>query len=120
MKTTDGFVQGYTAQAAVDAASQIIWAHRVTVTANDQQQLAPMVAQIKQQTGRPERELSADAGYCTEANFRELNRRHIRGDVATGRQQHGQVPAGESRQAKSGTMVSASKIRPASADRERQ
>ena len=49
----------------------------------------PMVAQIKPNTGRQARELSSDADYSSEANFRELNRRHIRGYVATGRQQHG-------------------------------
>jgi transposase len=111
MKTTEGFVQGYNAQAAVDAASQIIVAHRVTAAANDRQQLAPMVAQIKQNTGRQARELSADAGYSSEANFRELNRRHIRGYVATGRQQHGHASAGGSRQAKAGTRTRAMQVK---------
>jgi IS5 family transposase len=111
MKTTDGFVQGYTAQAAVDAASQIIVAHRVTAAANDHQQLAAMVAQIKQNTGRQAREVSADAGYCSEANLRELTRRHIRGYVATGRQHHGQASAGGSRQAKVGTRTRAMQVK---------
>ena len=111
MKTTDGFVQGYNAQAAVDAASQIIVAHRVTAAANDRQQLVPMVAQIKQHTGRQAHELSADAGYCSEANFRELNRRHIRGYVATGRQQHGHASAGGSRHAKVGTRTRAMQVK---------
>ena len=110
MKTTDGFVQGYNAQAAVDAASQIIVAHRVTAAANDRQQLAPMVAQIKQQTGRQARELSADAGYCSEDNFRELNRRHIRGYIATGRHPHGHASAGGSRHAKGGTRTRAMQV----------
>ncbi|MBI4002850.1 MAG: transposase, partial [Nitrospira defluvii] len=110
MKTADGFMQGYNAQAAVDAASQIIVAHRVTAAANDRQQLAPMVAQIKQQTGRQARELSADAGYCSEANFRELNRRHIKDYVATGRQQHGQASAGGSCQAPVGTRTRAMQV----------
>jgi transposase len=110
MKTTDGFVQGYNAQAAVDAASQIIVAHRVTAAANDRQQLAPMVAQIKQQTGRQARELSADAGYCSEDNFRELNRRHIRGYVATGRHQHGHASAAGGRHAKVGTRTRAMQV----------
>jgi len=85
METTDGFVQGYNAQAVVDAASQIIVAHRVTAAANDRQQLTSMVAQVKQNTGRQVREMSADTGYRSEANLRELTRRHIRGYVATGR-----------------------------------
>lgn len=93
MKTAEGFVQGYNAQAAVDAASQIIVAQHVTHAPNDQQQLAPLLAQIKANTGRPAREVSADAGYCSEANLRELRRRHIKGYVATGRQRHGQAAA---------------------------
>lgn len=111
MKTTEGFVQGYNAQAAVDAASQIIVAHRVTAAANDRQQLAPMVAQIKQHTGRPARALSADAGYSSAANFRELNRRHLRGYVATGRQQHGHASAGGSRPAKGGIRTRAMQVK---------
>ncbi len=39
------------------------------------------------------RELSADAGYCTEGNLRELSRRHIGAYVATGRQRHGDAVA---------------------------
>ena len=49
-----------------------------------------MSRQIKQNTGRQTRELSADAGYCSEENLKEISRRHIRGYVATGRQKHGQ------------------------------
>ena len=93
MKTAEGFVQGYNAQAAVDAASQIIVAQHVTHAPNDQQQLAPLLAQIKANTGRQAREVSADAGYCSEANLQELRRRHITGYVATGRQHHGQAAA---------------------------
>ncbi len=111
MKTADGFVQGYNAQAAVDAVSQIIVAQRVTNAPNDQQQLAPLIAQIKQNTGRQAREVSADAGYCSEANLRELTRRHIRGYVATGRQQHGHASADGTRQAKGGTRTRAMQVK---------
>ncbi|NOS79627.1 MAG: IS1182 family transposase [Nitrospira sp. CG24D] len=93
MKTAEGVVQGYNAQAAVDAASQIIVAQHVTPAPNDQQQLVSLLAQIKANTGRQAREVSADAGYCSEANLRELRRRHISGYVATGRQHHGQAAA---------------------------
>lgn len=55
MKTTAGGEQGDTAQAAVEAASQISVAHRVTAAANDLQPLAPMVAPIKPNTGRQAR-----------------------------------------------------------------
>ena len=109
MKTADGFVQGYHAQAAVDAASQIIVAQQVTNAPNDQQQLAPLVAQIKANTGRQAREVSADAGYCSEANLRELKRRHIQGYVATGRHHHGQAAA--TRHAQRGTRTWAMQVK---------
>lgn len=89
MKSHDGFVQAYNAQAAVDADNQVIVAQGLTNNASDAQQLVPIVAQIKKNTGRQAAELSADAGYCSEENLKELNRRHIRGYVATGRQKHG-------------------------------
>ena len=70
MKSHDGFIQGYNAQAAVDADSQVIVARTLTNNASDQQQLAPIVAQIKQNTKRQAQELSADAGYCSEDNLK--------------------------------------------------
>jgi transposase len=111
MKTAEGFVQGYNAQAAVDAASQIIVAQQVTNAPNDQQQLAPLVAQIKANTGRQAREVSADAGYCSEANLRELRRRHITGYVATGRQPHGQAAAVGTCHAQGGSRTRAMQIK---------
>ena len=42
MKSKDGFVQAFNAQAAVDAEAQIIVAQAVTQDANDRRQLAPM------------------------------------------------------------------------------
>jgi transposase len=82
------FEQAYNCQAAVDAESQIIVAREVVAEQSDMQQLRPLVEQIKSNTGRQAAELSADNGYCSEANLKELSRRHIRGYVATGRQLH--------------------------------
>jgi len=89
LKTQDGYVQGYNAQAAVDASSQVIVAEMVTREQNDGGALVPMLERIKQNTGRQTRELSADTGYCSEDNLRALSRRRIRGYVATGRLRHG-------------------------------
>jgi transposase len=105
MKSHDGFIQGYNAQAVVDAESQVIVAQALTNNASDAQQLALMVAQIKQNTGRQARELSADAGYCSEDNLKELRRRHINGYIATGRQKHGETAAAGERKVKLGTYV---------------
>lgn len=105
MKSHDGFIQGYNAQAVVDADSQVIVAQGLTNNASDAPQLAVMVAQIKQNTKRQARELSADAGYCSEDNLKELKRRHINGYIATGRQKHGEATATAERKVKLGTYA---------------
>jgi len=93
MKTSNGFEQAYNAQAAVDADSQVIVAEDLTNAGNDKQQVVPMAAEIERHTGRTPRELSADSGYCSEANLEELEWRGIRGYIATGRQKHGTTSA---------------------------
>ena len=93
LKTKDGYVQGYNAQAAVDADSQVIVACEVVAQQNDHDRLEPMLDQIRRHTGRRPQELSADAGYCSEANLAALERRRIRGYVATGKQRHGAASA---------------------------
>lgn len=88
MKGRDGFIQGYNAQAAVDGAHQIIVAQALSDNASDQAELVRLVDGIKTNTGRKPREISADVGYCSEANLEALKDRRIRGYVATGRQKH--------------------------------
>lgn len=83
MKTADGFIQGYNAQAAVDASSQIIVAELVTNSGSDMQQLIPLLNQIRQNLGRQAKEVSADSGYCSALNLKTLRKRRIRGYVAT-------------------------------------
>ncbi len=85
MKSSEGFQQCYNAQVAVDSSSQVIVAERVTDSASDRGQLVPIVKSIKENMGRQAKELSADGDYCSEANLKELSRRHIRGYVSTGR-----------------------------------
>jgi hypothetical protein len=51
-------------------------------------ELVLLVEGIKTNTGRKPREVSADVGYCSEANLKALKDRRIRGYVATGRQNH--------------------------------
>src|SRR6516225_1349676 len=85
MKSKDGFVQAYNAQAAVDAQAQIIVAQDVTQSAVDCGQLLPLTDAIEANLGRKPAQLSADAGYCSEANLKGLENRNIDGYVATGR-----------------------------------
>lgn len=91
MKGRDGFIQAYNAQVAVDGSQQIILAHRLTNNAADQDGLVPLIDAVKVNAGRKPAEISADAGFCSEANLAELAVRKIRGYVATGRAKH---PAG--------------------------
>jgi transposase len=105
MKTADGFEQAYNAQAIVDADSQVIVAAGLTNAGNDQQQTVPMLDELQRQTGRRPRELSADSGYCSEANLAELHQRRIRGYLATGRQKHGTAAAAGAKSGATNTLV---------------
>ena len=105
LKTKDGYIQGYNAQAAVDAQEQIIVAQTLSNNGSDQAQLAPLLDGIKANLGGNPRELSADAGYCSAANLRTVSRRRIKGYIATGRQQHGTKSATAKRWAKPGLLV---------------
>src|SRR6478609_4099387 len=86
--TKDGFIQGYNAQAAVDGAKQIIVAHGLTQSMSDCPQLVPLVDAVRANLGRKPREISADAGYCSEGNLLALATRKIHAYVATGRAKH--------------------------------
>src|SRR6201984_475819 len=88
MKSKDGFVQAYNAQAAVDAGAQIIVAHELTQCGNDQGQLVPLIEAIDSNLGRKPEQASADSGYCSEANLAALEAHGIDGYVAPGRAKH--------------------------------
>lgn len=97
LKTKDGFIQGYNAQAAVDAGHQVIVAHGLTNCGSDQGQLEPMVEAMETALGAKPKEFSADCGYCSEKNLAILEAHDIRAYIATGRQHHGQSSASGSR-----------------------
>ena len=84
----DGFIQAYNGQAAVDGKSQIIVAHRLTQNASDQDGLLPLLDATALNAGRLPDEVSADNGFCSEANLAGLVERGVRGYVATGRAKH--------------------------------
>jgi transposase len=105
LKTKDGYIQGYNAQAAVDGQQQIIVAHTLTNSPSDQAQLSPLLDGIRANLGRNPDEVSADAGYCSDANLRTLIRRHIEGYIATGRQKHGTKSATTSKAPRPGSLI---------------
>jgi hypothetical protein len=95
MKSGDGFVQGYNAQAAVEPEMLLIVGQSVTEAANDKKQLEPMVEVIAQQSGQRPTAILADSGYCSEENLAYLEsaeqpERKIEGFIATGKQKHGE------------------------------
>jgi len=57
------FEQAYNAQAAVDSAHQVIVAAEITDEPTDRKQARPMIEQVKANTGKLPRQMSADAGY---------------------------------------------------------
>lgn len=89
LKTREGFVQGYNAQAAVDGHRQVITAHRLTTNGADYAALVPLIDDTCRHLGARPRELSADAGFCNEANLEALEAREIAGYLMPGRARHG-------------------------------
>ena len=84
----DGFIQSYNGQAAVDSKHQVTAAHRLTQNASDQDGLLPLLDAAAANAGRLPDEVSADNGFCSEANLAGLAERGVRGYVATGRAKH--------------------------------
>ncbi len=106
MKTKDGFIQGFNAQAAVDGAAQVIVAHTASNQASDCPHLVGLVGQIESALGAKPAQISADAGYCSEDNLAALESRGIDAHIATGRQRHG-AAAPEERPGRAGGRVAA-------------
>jgi transposase len=88
LKTKDGYIQGYNAQAAVDGEAQIIVAHGLTQSTSDHDQLVGLVDGIEANLGAKPKEASADSGYLSEANLAALHARGVEPYIATGRAKH--------------------------------
>ena len=84
MPGKDGFVQAYNGQAAVDATAQVIVAHSLSNSPADAPCLVPLTDAITRNMGKSPKEISADAGYCSEANLAALKDRKISAYIATG------------------------------------
>ena len=86
--TKDGYIQGYNAQAAVDAKAQVIVAHGLTASMSDHGQLVGLIDGIEANLGAKPKEASADSGYLSEPNLQALADREISAYIATGRAKH--------------------------------
>jgi transposase len=90
MKGSDGFVQGYNTQVAVEPLFQLVVGQTVTQAANDKQQMVPLIEAIEEQSGQRPEEVLTDSGYCSEENLKYLAKRRMEGFVATEKQKHGE------------------------------
>jgi hypothetical protein len=95
---TKEFVQGYNAQAAVDSQAQVIVACGVTQAAADVGQFVPMLDQVAAHLGHLPAQVTADAGYFSEANLTAPQFAAIDFYVPPDRHPHGRdAAAGRSR-----------------------
>ncbi len=78
-------LQGYNAQAAVDAESQIIVAAAVTNQPPDQEHLAPMLAQVVANCGNAPAVATADSGYFSRENVETCASHGVDAHIAVGR-----------------------------------
>jgi len=85
-----GFEQCYNAQAVVDAETMLVVVPQVTQAANDKQQLTPMLerlGELPQDLPKPA-QLTADAGYFSEANVDACEQAGIEPSIAIRRDEH--------------------------------
>jgi transposase len=83
MATSKGVIQGYAAQAAVDAAHQVIVAADVAGSGSEQAMLLPMIGQA-QALADENTVMTADAGYHSHENMQALYEAGIAAMVADG------------------------------------
>ncbi len=88
MKSSDGFVQAYNSQLAVDVDSMLILSAHVTQHAVDARQLKPALENLMNlPIGKPSA-LLADAGYFSELNVERCVAQGIEPYISAGREKH--------------------------------
>ena len=92
LKGSDGWIQGYNCQAAVDGDHQVIVAIGVSNQPSDAVHLLPMLERIGVNTGQLPDALIADAGYCSTANLEACEQQGQEAYISTSRQHHGHRP----------------------------
>ena len=89
MKGTDGFVQGYNAQLAVDEEAQVIVAQGVTDQPPDSGNLVPMIERVDGHLDETPANATADAGYWNPEAEDRARALDTEARVSTRRQRHG-------------------------------
>ncbi len=107
LPTRDGFIQGYNGQIAVDAAHQVILAHRLVTNGADCHALVPLIDAIRSHIGAKPREVSGDTGFATEANLAAMARYRIRAYLPPGRARTGEADGTSRRTLKNRPLMTA-------------
>ena len=90
MPSSEGFVQAYNAQAAVDIDSHLIVENHITQQPNDKQEVEPTLKQLKvveDSLGKPDG-LLADTGYFSESNVKRCEANEITPYISDSRERH--------------------------------
>jgi transposase len=90
MPSSEGFVQGYNAQAAVDIDSHLIVQNHITQQSNDKQEVEPTLKGLKQaeaHLGKAEG-LLADAGYFSADNVKQCEAAKVTPYISDHRERH--------------------------------
>jgi len=90
MPSSEGFVQAYNAQAAVDIDSHLIIENHITQQPNDKQEVEPILKQLKvveDSLGKPDG-LLADTGYFSESNVKRCEANEITPYISDSRERH--------------------------------
>jgi transposase len=90
MPSSEGFVQAYNAQAAVDVDTHLIVENHITQQPNDKQEIEPTLKQLKEvedKLGKPEG-LLADTGYFSESNVKRCEANEITPYISDSRERH--------------------------------
>ena len=90
MPSSDGFVQAYNAQAAVDIDSYLIVENHITQQPNDKQEIEPTLKQLTElegSLGKPDG-LLADTGYFSEGNVKRCEANEITPYISDSRERH--------------------------------
>ena len=69
MKRRGGYVVGYNGQAAVDAKAQVIVGADLVASATDEEQMIPMLEEIKDTAGQLVEETAFDGGFHSATNL---------------------------------------------------
>ena len=82
MKSRSSFIQSYKAQVAVDSKKLVIISQHISTNGNDRNEIKPALRGIVKNCRQLPKELSADADFSSEENFKALHKKKVRAYIA--------------------------------------